>query len=226
MLIAKRAYGLAAASAAMVCAIALPTSAPIAGDVIVVNVDASDIDLNVPQAAGLHMMSLTRIDAESVDHDAALASEITATGPAPVAATDLAELVEQVSDMNDVELTDDLRCLASAVYYEARGESIEGQLAVAQVILNRAASSRWPSGICKVVYQRGQFSYTFDGRPDFPATPNAHWKRAEAIAIIAAAGTWQDVTRQALFFHASYVSPGWRHKKEETRRIGRHVFYR
>ena len=138
----------------------------------------------------------------------------------------LPQLVSTVTDYGAVELDEEMRCLASAVYNEARGEPIEGQLAVAQVVLNRAADTRWPDTICGVVYQRYQFSFTFDGKPDFPSPTASTWRRAEAVAIIAATENWDDLTENAVYYHATYVSPNWRTAFKRTANIGRHIFYR
>jgi len=228
-----RGIGLVASCAAMI-AMVWPSAAPVAGDVIVSNLKPASIALDVPTAAPqglpfspirieneLDVDQTPRVSPIATAHEAEAAPE-----PSSAPALDLAALVGDVADMHRSELDGDMRCLASAIYFEARGESLEGQLAVAQVILNRAAHDRWPDDICGVVYQSGQFSFTFDGKPDVPAVKGPAWRRAEAIAIIAAAQGWQDVTDKATFFHATYVKPGWRRVKEETRRIGGHVFYR
>lgn len=223
-----RGIGLVASCAAMI-AMVWPSAAPVAGDVIVSNLDPAAIPLNVPMATRQGLpFSPIRIENElDVDQTprAGVIAAVQDNEPAEPP-LDLAALVGDVADMHRSELEGDMRCLASAIYYEARGESLEGQLAVAQVILNRAANDRWPDDICGVVYQSGQFSFTFDGRPDIPAVKGPTWKRAEAIAIIAVGQGWQDVTDKATFFHATYVKPGWRRVKEQTRRIGGHVFYR
>jgi len=116
---------------------------------------------------------------------------------------------------------DQLLCLARAVYFEARGEPLEGQLAVAQTILNRVSSGRYPATICGVVRQPGQFTYSH-GQPVKIGQP---WLRAQAIAVVAAEGMWQEVAPKAVSFHATYVSPVWRNKVRVAQ-IGRHVFYR
>lgn len=220
-----RGIGLVACCAAMI-AMVWPSAAPVAGDHIVSNLEPAEITLNVPAAAqqGLPFSSIPIENELDIDQtpraDGAIVSEEAGR------TIDLAALVGDVADMHRSELDDDMRCLASAIYYEARGESLEGQLAVAQVVLNRARHDRWPDDICAVVYQSGQFSFTFDGKPDVPAVKGPAWKRAEAIAIIAVGQGWRDVTDKATFFHATYVKPSWRRVKEETRRIGGHIFYR
>ena len=219
-----RGISLVAFCAAMI-AMVWPSAAPVAGDHIVSNLEPAAIMLNVPAAAQQSLpFSPIPIENELDIDQTPRAGGMIVSEAAPT--LDLAALVGDVADMHRSELDDDMRCLASAIYYEARGESLEGQLAVAQVILNRAENDRWPDDICAVVYQSGQFSFTFDGKPDVPAVKGAAWKRAEAIAIIAVGEGWQDVTDKATFFHATYVKPGWRRVKEQTRRIGGHIFYR
>lgn len=138
----------------------------------------------------------------------------------------LPDLVQQVADLGSLSLDENMRCLASAVYNEARGEPFIGQLAVAQVVLNRAADPRWPATICGVVYQRYQFSFTFDGRPDFPDPEKDSWKQSKAVAVVAVTDAWHDVTGAAVYYHADYVRPSWHRAFNRTASIGRHIFYR
>ena len=115
-------------------------------------------------------------------------------------------------------------CLATSVYFEAQGEPLNGQLAVAQTIMNRAASGRFPSSYCAVVRQPGQFSFLrHGGMPSAPHESSA-WKRAVAIALIARDGLWKQVAPDALFFHARRVSPGW--GKIKVASLGHHIFFR
>jgi spore germination cell wall hydrolase CwlJ-like protein len=138
-----------------------------------------------------------------------------------------ASLHELVGDMPvEAELSPDIKCLAQAVFFEARGEPLTGQLAVARVVINRAASGFYPADYCSVVAQRGQFSFVRGGRiPEADASSPA-WPRAKAIAQIAHQDLWQSEARDALFFHASYVKPGWSRRKTQVARIDTHVFYR
>jgi spore germination cell wall hydrolase CwlJ-like protein len=117
-------------------------------------------------------------------------------------------------------------CLATAVYFEARGESVEGQLAVAKVVMNRAASGRYPPDWCSVVKQPAQFSFVRHG--EFPqADTNCDaWRKAEAIAELAAANVVPSVGPGVLWYHADYVAPAWRHNLQEVEQIGAHIFYR
>ena len=141
--------------------------------------------------------------------------------PAPVTAASLAELV--AATPRPAEIDPELRCLAGAVYFESRGESLPGQLAVAHVVINRAQSGRFPKSLCGVVLQKSQFSFVRGGR--MPAIrQGTQWNNAVAIAQIARDGSWKNHAPGALFFHARYVSPGWR--KTRIAQIDNHIFYR
>lgn len=135
----------------------------------------------------------------------------------------LREFVSQIVALPSVDLDEDMRCLATAVYFESKGEPLEGQLAVAQVILNRVASGNYPSSICGVVYQRSQFSFAWDKRPDRPSNSTA-WRTAQAIAVIAATDNWREIVPDATHFHATRVAPGW-HRLKRVSTVGNHVFY-
>jgi spore germination cell wall hydrolase CwlJ-like protein len=116
-------------------------------------------------------------------------------------------------------------CLASAVYFEARGETLQGQLAVAQVVLNRAASGRFPPDVCQVVTQKAQFSFVRRGRIPEANRNCASWRNAVAIAEIARERLVSTVPSSVLWYHASYVSPGWGQRLIKTAQIGLHIFY-
>jgi spore germination cell wall hydrolase CwlJ-like protein len=136
-------------------------------------------------------------------------------------------LQELVGDMPiDAELSSDMKCLADAVYFEARGEPLAGQLAVARVVINRAASGIYPSDYCSVVTQRKQFSFVRNGRIPHPDEHSTEWLRAKAIAQIAHQDLWQSEADDALYFHATYVHPGWANQKIKLARIDTHIFYR
>ncbi len=122
-------------------------------------------------------------------------------------------------------------CLAEAVYFESRGQPLAGQLAVAQVILNRTADKRFAPSVCGVVRERSksgtcQFSFVCDARSDVPG-PSASWDEARAIAALALTGDMPDVTGgKALFFHATHAAPAWRLRMAKTATLGTHLFYR
>ncbi|MEM1053541.1 MAG: cell wall hydrolase [Pseudomonadota bacterium] len=146
---------------------------------------------------------------------------------APVSKGNASSLSELVSTMDqDATLTEQLRCLAGAVYFEARGEPLDGQLAVAEVVINRAQDARWPASYCGVVYQRAQFSFVRGGRMPAINTSKITWQRAKAVAQIAHENLWQSEAREAVYFHAKYVRPKWSRKKTPVASIDTHVFYR
>ncbi|WP_299195798.1 cell wall hydrolase [uncultured Erythrobacter sp.] len=139
-------------------------------------------------------------------------------------ASSLRELVGIVD--SEGQLTEQMRCLAGAVYFEARGEPLDGQLAVAQVVINRAEDRRWPASYCGVVYQRSQFSFVRGGRMPQINTSSAAWDRAVSVARIAHDGLWESEAADAVYFHADYVRPRWSRSKTRLTQIDTHVFYR
>ncbi len=143
--------------------------------------------------------------------------------PDPATATTLADLVaaRATSQTADAEH----ECMAATVYFEAKGEPLEGQLAVAQTLAHRAASGRFPTSVCGVMRQHGQFSFVRGGA--LPAIPRASvaWEQAVAVASIVRDGVWKEVAPAALFFHASSVAPSW-HGMTRIARLGNQIFYR
>jgi len=123
-------------------------------------------------------------------------------------------------------LDEQTSCLATAVYFEARGESVEGQLAVAHVVMNRAASGRYPPDWCGVVKQPAQFSFVRHGEFPYADTNSAAWQKSEAVAELAAANIVPSVSNDVLWYHANYVAPTWRRSLQEVQQIGAHIFYR
>lgn len=135
-------------------------------------------------------------------------------------------LAALVDDQATADTTgDEQTCLAASVYYESKGEPLAGQLAVAETVINRAQSGRFPDSICGVVRQPGQFSFVRGGQ--VPSAPKASraWAVAVAIARIAQADMIRDVAPKALYFHASRVRPGWSGAKRIAQ-FGNHIFYR
>jgi hypothetical protein len=123
-------------------------------------------------------------------------------------------------------LDEQTNCLATAVYFEARGERLEGQLAVARVVMNRAASGRYRSDCCGVVKQPAQFSFVRHGEFPYVDTNSASWQKAEAIAQLAVSNIVPSVGTDVLWYHANYVAPVWRRSLQEVQQIGAHIFYR
>ncbi|MCK0166000.1 cell wall hydrolase [Jannaschia sp. S6380] len=123
------------------------------------------------------------------------------------------------------------RCLTEAIYFEARGEPIKGQVAVGEVILNRVDASNYPDTVCRVVNQGTgrmhacQFSYTCDGQ-DEVVNDQASWDMAGKIARHLLDGAPRALTGDATHYHADYVSPNWARVYPRTATLGRHIFYK
>jgi hypothetical protein len=124
------------------------------------------------------------------------------------------------------------RCLANAVYFEARGEPVRGQIAVAQVVMNRVFSEFYPDNVCDVVYQNAnrhnacQFTFACDGIPDVVTEPEA-WRRAKRIAKDTLDGKlWLDHIGKATHYHAYWVHPSWVNEMRKLYKLGVHTFYR
>jgi len=129
-----------------------------------------------------------------------------------------------------IELSDaDFNCLVEAIYFEAGAEDPIGQRAVAQVILHRVKSERFPDSVCAVVHdsnKRGcQFSYWCDGKSD-ATSDDERWAKSKQAATEVLTGAYPDVTKGALFYHARFVRPRWSKKMTRTATIGGHIFYR
>jgi spore germination cell wall hydrolase CwlJ-like protein len=124
------------------------------------------------------------------------------------------------------------KCLANAVYFEARGESVRGQIAVAQVVMNRVFSPFYPNDVCGVVYQNAnrhlacQFTFACDGIPDVVTEPDA-WARAQRIAHDMLGGKlWMPEVAKATHYHAYWVHPDWVNEMKKIYKLGVHAFYR
>ena len=124
-----------------------------------------------------------------------------------------------------------MSCLAEALYFEARGEPIKGQLAVGEVILNRVEDTRYPSSICKVINQGTgrrfacQFTYTCDGKLE-TVHERKPYETALKIAKILMTTHNRKLTRGSTHYHSNYVNPKWSKKFERVAKFGRHIFYR
>lgn len=135
-------------------------------------------------------------------------------------------LVDLVEDHAAIETANaEQDCLANAVYFEAQGEPLEGQLAVAEVVLNRTRSGRYPVTICGVVIQPAQFSFVRGGVIPRADRRTPAWRRAVAVARIAQAGDLRLLPRDVLWYHADYVAPGWGRRLARNTKIGLHIFY-
>ncbi len=123
------------------------------------------------------------------------------------------------------------RCLSEALYFEARGETVKGQFAVAEVIMNRVKSARFPDSLCGVIRQgtgrkyQCQFTYTCDGHAEVIAEPKA-FERVSKVARAVMDGTAGDLTDGATHYHTKAVRPRWARVFQKTAQIGDHIFYR
>ena len=149
-------------------------------------------------------------------------ADLTYSTESDMQASSLAALVDAHGDAEAVD--GDMKCLAGAVYFESKGESLEGQLAVARVIINRAKSGRFADSLCGVIYQPSQFSFVRRGSMPPIRMESRSWRQAVAIAQIAMEDSWDSRAEGALFFHARRVSPGW--GKTKLASIDNHIFYR
>ena len=138
------------------------------------------------------------------------------------------------ADLAMTQLLEEHRCLAEVMYYEARGEGQDGQMAVAEVVFHRLRHGHYGHSICSVVYEGAgnagcQFSFTCNGELEQRKSPVA-WHDAEVLAarILTGQVALRDITGDATYFHAVSVSPGWADDNgmERTTQIGNHIFYR
>lgn len=232
-----RAAGIAAAAVAFVVSASSPSfagsleGAPEAGFTAHEAAYVADSDLGVNAVDPQAETTEPQVEAPSrfaglFNHALAWIAPDRADSPATreiAAALSLSELVEAFSA--DAAPEGDEDCLANAVYFEARSEPIEGQLAVAQVVLNRAASGLYPSGLCEVIKQPAQFSFVRKGEIPAADKNSDAWRKAVAIAHIAKEKLASEVASNTLWYHASYVAPKWRRNLTRQAKIGLHIFY-
>lgn len=210
---------LKAASAAAVAIYAIATvtftdasaafASPLTADMMVQPLPADYVEPAVSSAAD----AVEETAPEQID---------TQSAKPPVSAESLSQLVSLHTI--PAQMDEELRCLAGAVYFESKGETLNGQLAVAKVVIARRDSGRFASSICGVVYQPSQFSFVRGGRMPAIKTASRDWADAVAIAQIALSNSWKSPVEGALFFHARHVSPGWRMQRLAA--VDNHIFYR
>ena len=149
--------------------------------------------------------------------------QVNAPQPAVDRSEDLPSMVAQLRSSEPGN--HQLDCLATGIYFESKSEPLAGQLAVGQVIANRASSGgRFPSSYCGVLFQRGQFSFVHGSSLPHVPRDSRQWQTAVAVAKIVDQGLKNSLVGDALFFHARYVSPGWHLKRVAS--IGNHIFFR
>ncbi len=181
--------------------------------------------VTLPASAVPEIPAATAVEPIPVVEPAPAALPVMAT-PIVVAPKVRGSLASMVAEHRSASVPDREReCLAGAIYFESKGEPLPGQIAVGQVIANRAKSGRFPKSWCGVVFQRSQFSFVRGGSlPPIPRA-SAHWKTAVAVAHIVANDLHDAVAPKSLFFHARYVSPGWK-RMSKVATVGNHIFYR
>jgi len=174
------------------------------------------------------LANLNALSPQNVPQIAPVATPVATVEPvAPNAATAEAEefdtLAQAVAAQDSAAADDALQCLAGAIYFESKGEPLTGQLAVAEVIINRAKSGRFPADVCAVVKQRGQFSFVRGGQiPNINA--GTAYRTAIAVAKVALADAWNSPADKALYFNTPDRRPSVRAIKVAS--IGNHIFYR
>lgn len=186
---------------------------------------AQELQVPVAEAQGAApIQTLSQAPAQSIQIPvpATAAPAIDTVADSEPAAASLANMVEETP--LPASLSDEMNCLAGAVYFEAKGETLAGQLAVARVIVARSNSGRFPASYCGVVYQPSQFSFVRGHSMPAINKSSAAWANAVRVARIADNGSWKSPVEGAMFFHAASVSPRW--GKTRMARIDNHVFYR
>ncbi len=211
-----RAAGFAAAAFALVAGASYSDPAAAAGEIATASAVAaapgsvmSDPNLFSKMWAGVTALVTPRAEAPAI------------VAPPPVGT--LADLVLAYAGTETADREQE--CLANAVYFEARSEPLEGQLAVAEVVMNRAASGRYPTDLCRVITQKAQFSFIRRGKFPRADRESAAWKKAVAIASIARQKLAPTLPNSVLWYHATYVSPSWGKRLTKQTQIGLHIFY-
>ncbi|MGU3314881.1 MAG: cell wall hydrolase [Sphingomonas sp.] len=193
-------------------------------------VKASDIDRTSIPAPASTIQIINSVSPVSVPVPAASATPQVAATVEPIPTVQQAEddrfnsLAEAVAAQDAEQVDATQRCLAGAIYFESKGEPLAGQLAVANVIINRSKSGRFPTNVCSVVKQRGQFSFVRGGEIPSIDEGRAAYRTALAVAKIALAAAWESPAPKALFFNTPNRRPAGNVTKIAM--IGNHVFYR
>ena len=186
-------------------------------------------------AAGLHGQLRALFDQEKsaiVRMDEGALRRLVAPEVAPGKTAEVTYSTQWLAGLPVPSLDDaSLKCLSEALYFEARGESVKGQFAVAEVILNRVASPAYPDDVCGVIHQgtgrkyQCQFTYTCDGLPEKIRETDA-FEQVAKVAHVSLEGVSAPLTDGATHYHTKHVSPSWARKFPRTATIGVHHFYR
>ncbi len=202
-----------------------------------VALESSAVDSGIAPKAALVSAPVTPTAIPAASLPASATNTAPAITPVSVPASDaaapaVADAPSTAADVAMAQLLAEHRCLSEVLYYEARGEGTQGQMAVAEVIFHRLRHGNYGHSICAVVYEGSgthscQFSFACHGQLAHQKTPAA-WRGAEMLAARILTGETQlrDTTGDATHFHAASVSPGWGDSMVRTVRIGNHVFYK
>ncbi|MCF6443789.1 cell wall hydrolase [Nereida sp. MMG024] len=197
-----------------------------AADVTSANVSAQLVSLLETDRKALRSVDPDRLDRLTAAPKTSLLPK-TRPGNFKAIKYDRAWLAKQPKASGDAQW----RCLAEALYFEARGESVKGQFAVAEVIMNRVKSRNYPNSICGVINQGTgkkfacQFTYTCDGKKEIISEPKA-FARVGKVARMTIDGGLPKLTNGATHYHTKAVNPRWARVYPRTATIGFHIFYR
>ena len=180
---------------------------------------ATELDRTAITAAARESSSALEATNVPTAADVPIATAIPADEP-----DGFASLADAVDSHRTAVADDAVRCLAGAIYFESKGEPLSGQLAVANVIINRSKSGRFPADLCSVVTQRGQFGFVRRGSIPSIDEGRAAWRTAVAVAKVALAADWDSPAPRALYFNTPDRAPAARLTRVAM--IGNHVFYR
>jgi spore germination cell wall hydrolase CwlJ-like protein len=144
--------------------------------------------------------------------------------PSPQVAPGAQALAEAKPARSPRYSSSDMSCLASAMYHEARSEPVEGQIAIAEVVIARSKDQRWKGSLCRTIAMRRQFSFVRNGHTPKIPDPNAA-AQMQRLAKDVVDGRVRSRAKGSLFFHATYADPAWRHHLTRRVRIQRHIFY-
>jgi hypothetical protein len=207
--------------------LALPVAAHADINLSFSNQPAPDIERHMAQLFAFEQASMDALEADTVAR--VLANFKPTTKPTPPVRVEYSRSF--LAGVPAASGDDNWKCLAQALYFEARGETVEGQFAVAEVIMNRVKSSAFPNSLCGVINQgtgrkyQCQFTYTCDGRAENITEPAA-WSRVGKIARLIIDGAPLRLTQGATHYHTKAVNPNWSRVFARTASIGVHHFYR
>tara|TARA_R110002072_G_scaffold298998_1_gene473778 strand:- start:685 stop:1329 length:645 start_codon:yes stop_codon:yes gene_type:complete len=183
------------------------------------------------QASSESASDLAQIEIQGLKSAGAARLQEMVAQPVSACETDVKFSTAWVDSQPKAEGNAELQCLAEALYFEARGETVKGQFAVAEVIMNRVKSARFPGTLCGVINQgtgrkyQCQFTYTCDGYKEVINEPRA-FARVSKVARAIIDGSAPKLTDGATHYHTTAVNPNWARVYTKTARIGQHLFYR